>query len=567
MQSIGTYPNVELMDETDQRSRRATELDIEISGIPDNIDQMTPQEKKEFFERKKEEIRLRRLKEQEELNDVPLRLSAEEREKLTPAQHEARNRKKCFRWKTKVNAFVASFRESSAILSFLNNEPPAEDHLQHCCWRLGKVMGSPYTTILVSIGVITNAVLMGLYADEVIDHKTFKMLITFFMVFFTLEILLKMVAYGPRLYLRDNWNKFDFGVVSLSLLELALTSVIDMDSVASILRLLRIFRIARLISSLKELEFVVRSFAMSMGAAMWVNVLTILVLFVFGLIGQMLFGEDEQLAADTAYMEFGTGGNSRELFGSVLRGMLTTFQVMTMNWVMPARTVSETRGVGWFFFVFVMMFAGLGILNLYTAVYVDKMRLLSSRQALKAERLKRERKKDLMLDLGDVLRMMDVDDSGSLDRTELAEGLHWLSAGPAYRESDEGLIGFDGGNLRGTRLQGGADVRTKLLKELEEFDISIEQIQLAADNYVKMIPYGEDLEIKYRDFLETLFTMHDPVKRIQVAEMHAQIENRIACNSASIDKVESQLDAILLHLSDAITAEKQDRPMFPFPRT
>jgi len=60
---------------------------------------------------------------------------------------------------------------------------------------------------------------------------------------------------------------------------------------------------------------------------MWVNVLTILVLFVFGLIGQMLFGEvrcatrpgnestcagqDEQLAADTAYMEFGTGGNSR----------------------------------------------------------------------------------------------------------------------------------------------------------------------------------------------------------------------------------------------------------------
>jgi len=300
---------------------------------------------------------------------------------------------------------------------------------------------------------------------------------------------------------------------------------------------------------------------------MWVNVLTILVLFVFGLIGQMLFGEDEQLAADTAYMEFGTGGNSRELFGSVLRGMLTTFQVMTMNWVMPARTVSETRGVGWFFFVFVMMFAGLGILNLYTAVYVDKMRLLSSRQALEAERLKRERKKDLMLDLGDVLRMMDVDDSGSLDRTELAEGLHWLSAGPAYRESDEGLIGFDGGNPRGTRLQGGADVRTKLLKELEEFDISIEQIQLAADNYVKMIPYGEDLEIKYRDFLETLFTMHDPVKRIQVAEMHAQIENRIACNSASIHKVESQLDAILLHLSDAITAEKRDRPMFPFPCT
>ena len=66
--------------------------------------------------------------------------------------------------------------------------------------------------------------------------------------------MFKMFAFGSDLYFQDAWNTFDFVVVAISVLELAISAMISMPSVASVLRLLRIFRVLRLVSSLKELE-------------------------------------------------------------------------------------------------------------------------------------------------------------------------------------------------------------------------------------------------------------------------------------------------------------------------
>lgn len=41
---------------------------------------------------------------------------------------------------------------------------------------------------------------------------------TFFVIFFTCEMVLKITAYGFKYYWYVNWNKFDFIVVILSLI-------------------------------------------------------------------------------------------------------------------------------------------------------------------------------------------------------------------------------------------------------------------------------------------------------------------------------------------------------------
>jgi hypothetical protein len=48
--------------------------------------------------------------------------------------------------------------------------------------------------------------------EELLANSNF-----FFVIFFTVEMVLKLTAYGFKYYWYVNWNKFDFIVVILSL--------------------------------------------------------------------------------------------------------------------------------------------------------------------------------------------------------------------------------------------------------------------------------------------------------------------------------------------------------------
>ena len=57
------------------------------------------------------------------------------------------------------------------------------------------------------------------------------------------EMLFKWVAYGVRGYFRDPFNAFDFALVSLGVIQLALDSALS--NVFSLLRVLRVARLSR----------------------------------------------------------------------------------------------------------------------------------------------------------------------------------------------------------------------------------------------------------------------------------------------------------------------------------
>ncbi len=83
---------------------------------------------------------------------------------------------------------------------------------------------------------------------------------TLFTALFTAELLFSAIACGPRSFLADGWNGFDFLTISLSLLALALDTH---HLPVSILRSLRALRMLRLLGKLKSLKNIVAALSAS----------------------------------------------------------------------------------------------------------------------------------------------------------------------------------------------------------------------------------------------------------------------------------------------------------------
>lgn len=99
--------------------------------------------------------------------------------------------------------------------------------------------------------IILNTVVMALvWFDEPQGLEPVIEIVNYiFMTIFTMEAIIKIIAL-KKLYFDDSWNRFDFTIVGLTLIMLALKAVqidIGIGNGPIILRALRIGRIFRLI--------------------------------------------------------------------------------------------------------------------------------------------------------------------------------------------------------------------------------------------------------------------------------------------------------------------------------
>lgn len=166
---------------------------------------------------------------------------------------------------------------------------------------------------------------------------------------FVCELLLKMVAYGPRFF-KSGWNWFDVIVVGVSLFPDA--------GAFTVLRALRILRVFRLFSVMPEMRKVVEALMRAipgMGAIIAVLGLTF---YVSAVMATKLFG-----------------ASSPDLFGTLGGSAFTLFQVMTLEgWAMEvARPVMAEVSFAWIFFLVFIVLTSFAILNLFIAVIVDSL--------------------------------------------------------------------------------------------------------------------------------------------------------------------------------------------------
>ena len=118
-----------------------------------------------------------------------------------------------------------------------------------------------------------------------------------FTAIFFFESLLKTIAFGPRLFVKDAMNVFDAVVVAFSVLENTVDSLkrfsttnVDFPLPISILRTFRIIRLFKIAKSVKSIRKVLGALSASLNSVIYLALLLTIVTIIYILLGMQLFG-------------------------------------------------------------------------------------------------------------------------------------------------------------------------------------------------------------------------------------------------------------------------------------
>ncbi|KAM3872072.1 voltage-dependent L-type calcium channel subunit alpha-1D [Diretmus argenteus] len=193
------------------------------------------------------------------------------------------------------------------------------------------------------------------------------------LLLFTLEMSMKMYAFGLQIYFLALFNRFDCFVVCGGILE---TLLVEMQfippigiSVLRCIRLLRIFKMTRHWAALSDL---VNSLLNSMKAICSLLLLLFLFLIIFALLGMQLFG---------GKFNFDETQMKRSTFDSFPQALLTCFQILTgENWndvmydgIMAYGGPIFPNMVVCIYFVILFVCGNYILLNVFLAIAVDNL--------------------------------------------------------------------------------------------------------------------------------------------------------------------------------------------------
>jgi voltage-gated sodium channel len=186
-------------------------------------------------------------------------------------------------------------------------------------------------------------------------------------LFFLLEMVLKLYLYGPRGYFSTGWNIFDFVVVVFSSPALLIPFGLQTEGISAllVLRLIRLSRFLRLLRFIPRLERLLAGAKRALRASIGVLLAMLFYVFVFGLAGTYLFG--------------GPASPVQEKFSDPLISMFTMFTVFTVEgWFETPEALAGASGY-WaghairIFFVIAVVTGGIILLSLLNAVFVEEM--------------------------------------------------------------------------------------------------------------------------------------------------------------------------------------------------
>ncbi|KAL4645856.1 dihydropyridine-sensitive L-type skeletal muscle calcium channel subunit alpha-1-like [Arapaima gigas] len=207
-----------------------------------------------------------------------------------------------------------------------------QNKLRKLCHRI--VNATTFTNFILLFILLSS---ISLAAEDPIDPKSFRNEILAYadIVFtsvFTVEIVLKMIAYGAILhkgsFCRNSFNILDLLVVGVSLLSMGMES--SAISVVKILRVLRVLRPLRAINRAKGLKHVVQCVFVAIKTIGNIILVTLLLDFMFACIGVQLFKGTFHMCTDP------TKSTADECQGTFIvhtENTLQTMEVRNRMWV------------------------------------------------------------------------------------------------------------------------------------------------------------------------------------------------------------------------------------------
>ncbi|KAJ7322136.1 hypothetical protein JRQ81_018423 [Phrynocephalus forsythii] len=180
--------------------------------------------------------------------------------------------------------------------------PPCWNHfavkflIWDCCplWLLIKekvkfIIMDPFSDLTITLCIVMNTLFMAM--DHYKMTKEFEEVLNIgnliFTGIFTTEMVFKLIALDPYYYFQQGWNIFDSIIVTLSLMELSLSSMGNV----SVLRSFRLLRVFKLAKSWPTLNTLIKIIGNSVGALGNLTLVLAIIVFIFAVVGMQLFGE------------------------------------------------------------------------------------------------------------------------------------------------------------------------------------------------------------------------------------------------------------------------------------
>jgi voltage-gated sodium channel len=233
------------------------------------------------------------------------------------------------------------------------------------CRRLAEHPAFDRTVIAV---VVLNAATLGAGTYDSVYHRHGALLDALndaCLTVFVVELAIRFLAADarPRRFFASGWNVFDFVVVGAAF-------VPGLQANSTLLRLARLLRVVRVVRLLPDLRVLVVAVGRALPAVGSLAVLTVLLLFVYGMVGWLIFDEHDPAR-----------------FGTVGSAMLNLFVMLTLenlpdNLAM-GREVSEWTVL---YFVSFALLAAFLLFNLFIGIVINSMEEARALELARAER-------------------------------------------------------------------------------------------------------------------------------------------------------------------------------------
>ncbi|XP_051244148.1 voltage-dependent T-type calcium channel subunit alpha-1I-like isoform X5 [Dicentrarchus labrax] len=232
--------------------------------------------------------------------------------------------------------------------------------------KLWGIVESKYFSRGIMIAILINTISMGIEHHNQPDELTNVLEICniVFTSMFTLEMILKLTAFGFFEYLRNPYNIFDGIIVIISVCEI----IGQADGGLSVLRTFRLLRVIKLVRFMPALRRQLVVLMKTMDNVATFCMLLMLFIFIFSILGMHIFGCKFSLKT-----EAGDTVPDRKNFDSLLWAIVTVFQILTQeDWNMVLYNgMASTSPCAALYFVALMTFGNYVLFNLLVAILVE----------------------------------------------------------------------------------------------------------------------------------------------------------------------------------------------------
>jgi len=222
----------------------------------------------------------------------------------------------------------------------------------------------------ILVVIVLNAITLGIQTYDISEglDSALSTLDGVFLGIFVVELAIRIAAFGmrPQDFFRDGWNVFDFVVIGAAFAP-------GLRGDATLLRIVRLLRVVRLVTVLPDLRILVRALVRSIPPIISLVVLTIMLMYVYGMLGWILFGDQDP-----------------ENWGDIGQALLSTFTMLTLeNWPALLQAGTAIHPASWIFFVSYVLLASFLVINILIAIIINSMEEVhaAEREEERADRL------------------------------------------------------------------------------------------------------------------------------------------------------------------------------------